>query len=64
MASQDKTRKPIRIPLPVSEQGLGDVVHRVTKALRIPHCAPCAERKARFNRAVRFGRTSKVSEKT
>lgn len=55
MATTSDDRKAIRIPLPVKEQGLGDVVHRVTSALRIPHCAPCAARKARLNRAVRFG---------
>jgi hypothetical protein len=29
--------------------GLGDLVKRATDALRIPACAPCAERQARLN---------------
>lgn len=46
----------LRIPLPIEPIGLGDIVHKVTNTFGVPHCAPCAARKERMNKAFGFGR--------
>lgn len=54
----------VRIPVPgVSEAvGLGDVVAKVTKAVGIKPCVPCAKRRARLNRLIQFGGRRKEPE--
>lgn len=47
----------IVIPIPVKKPiGAGDVVKKVTRALRIPSCQPCEARRRRLNKWVGFGR--------
>jgi len=42
-------KAPIRQPV-----GAGDIVHRLTAALGIPHCPACQGRKEALNRAFRI----------
>lgn len=47
----NKVAAPVRDPSQQDEDvGLGDMIHGVTHRLGIPHCAPCARRKARANK--------------
>ena len=47
---QVKPKKPDSPPM----QGLGDLVSKVTGALKIPECGGCKERKAKLNRIIPF----------
>jgi hypothetical protein len=53
-------RQPHRVRLPgfikEEEIGLGDVIKRVTYAMRIKPCAGCEKRAAALNRWMRFTR--------
>jgi hypothetical protein len=42
-------KAPIREPV-----GAGDIVHRLTAALGIPHCPACQRRKEKLNQALRI----------
>jgi hypothetical protein len=44
----------IKIPFLKSEIGAGDVVKSATSALGIKPCAPCEERRRKFNDAIRL----------
>lgn len=58
MADPKKVEKDVRGLLTEADQirGLGDVVHRATKALGIEECEPCEERRRKLNEKVPFRR--------
>jgi len=49
-------RRPVRVPLPTRQFGLGDAIARATRAVGIQPCAPCKRRQAALNRLLVFGR--------
>ncbi len=57
---EDSQRQPLRVRLPgfLLEEGigLGDVVKRMTYAMRIKACGGCEKRAAALNRWVHFTR--------
>jgi hypothetical protein len=53
--TRDRKSKVV-IPLPLEQQlGVGDLVEKVARALRIKKCESCEERRRRLNRVLAFG---------
>jgi hypothetical protein len=53
-----KLREVVAKHRPEKLQGLGDLIHRVTKTLHIPECPACKKRRPFLNQAVPFRVTS------
>jgi hypothetical protein len=57
-AARKRPAVKVRLPgfLVDGDVGLGDAIHRVTAAIGIRHCQPCARRAAILNRWVTLSR--------
>lgn len=51
----DKSRCPIK-QFREAPIGLGDTIHAITSALRIPECGGCAKRRQRLNQLFPYGK--------
>jgi hypothetical protein len=49
-----KLREVVAKHRPEKLQGLGDLIHRLTKTLRIPECPGCQKRRPALNKSVPF----------
>ena len=56
MSYTNDPRRPLRLPLPIRQVGLGDVIARATQAVGIKPCPPCKRRQAYLNRLLVLGR--------